>query len=182
MLVSIVPLVTFTRVLLLGRSSEIAWRRGKTAYFVGGTGTVYFGRVIQSGRVPNANEVSIGSGYHDVRRGNALFCDWTHDQQLLYLTSDPTASWDPLHDPPAKLQQFKTLVLADRQTFAFSLGWWLLILWFLPVVYFAIHWRRRMLFRRAMAKSICHQCGYDLRSSPDRCPECGTPVPDPSAR
>jgi len=56
-------------------------------------------------------------------------------------------------------------------------GWFLAIL---LAVLPAIWLRRRLIQRKRNQIGLCKTCGYDLRATPNRCPECGTLVPAPA--
>jgi hypothetical protein len=36
---------------------------------------------------------------------------------------------------------------------------------------------RRVKKRQRREQGLCGECGYDVRATPGRCPECGTPTP-----
>jgi hypothetical protein len=55
--------------------------------------------------------------------------------------------------------------------------------WFLILAFAALPlWTARRIWKTnvAIKRGLCHHCGYDLRATPDRCPECGS-VPNTTA-
>ena len=61
-----------------------------------------------------------------------------------------------------------------------GIGWRLGVPYWAPAAAFAVapaRWLLRRLRRRRWARpGLCASCGYDLRASPGRCPECGAPA------
>ena len=66
----------------------------------------------------------------------------------------------------------------ERIGWWFHAPYWVLALAFAPLSAFGLIYSRsgrRDSYRRLYG--LCLKCGYDLRASKDRCPECGTPIP-----
>jgi len=53
--------------------------------------------------------------------------------------------------------------------------WFVALLLTPSVLWLSAAVRRTLIQTRRRRRGLCEACGYDLRASPERCPECGTP-------
>lgn len=97
-------------------------------------------------------------------------------------SAEPARAWNVAHfagdaDQSGALRpfscSFRGIPVSDgSRALGFSLGisYWLVTLITLPGWLAFLAYRLRQSRRR----DLCRKCGYDLRGTPDRCPECGT--------
>ena len=90
------------------------------------------------------------------------------------------AGWPGLLAIPITLAIFLALVVYGP---ALVRGWWFPLALIMPGVFGVIGVVRMIRAERAYLvrrqEGLCVNCGYDLRGTPSRCPECGTPVHTP---
>ena len=67
--------------------------------------------------------------------------------------------------------------LTTLRELEFSCGHLVALTGAVPLIWISATALRPRRIRAAKAKGMCPTCGYDLRATPDRCPECGTVTP-----
>jgi hypothetical protein len=118
----------------------------------------------------------------DLVRGYDLNADKYHGRPTMWFQSekyDPT-DWFFLKTPasqrrsPVELSTFRRQQpkdIDDSRSITLVMSHWLLAL--LLLVMPAWWLKRFRQARRARRQGLCPSCGYDLRATPHRCPECG---------
>jgi hypothetical protein len=114
---------------------------------------------VWSSRRDEAGWQYAGFGYH------TLYLDGSSDGRAI--------GWTAVLEIPSRLDPRGLHMFVHDLTLPF---WLILIaLGALPAFRALAVWRAR----RRRREGHCAKCGYDLRASSERCPECGTPIPVP---
>jgi hypothetical protein len=150
--------------------------------FGGGGSSFYFVRFINypNGRPAPANQNGIVSMGHELESKSFYIGEWLHYYRDAFYSPNPADTYDPDH--PEKLAAFQRVIEHDQKMLILDFWPCLALVGFVPAVAVIRIAGRAYLRRRALRLTHCQRCGYDLRATPLRCPECGTDAIAPGAK
>ena len=135
-------------------------------------GVVFFALVWIRGLI-RKDQISVPIG-----AGGVILTSHPHHLMILHanlLIPRIPASWKTWDSPiPARMEYLEVRFIHDPKEWCLWLPHWLpmLLLSAAPTWLFVMRRRRRL----RQSRGLCTQCGYDLRASSDRCPECGVKI------
>jgi hypothetical protein len=122
---------------------------------------------------------SYGRGVDGIELGEPpryLAVSWT-GQILLRRFSPPGVGGDVIRLSHSEAFGFAAYRMFHVRGSSYSIAFphWSVVVLASPLtVRWAVVWARKARVRRRVLGRLCPACGYDLRATPERCPECGT--------
>ncbi|HWE93118.1 MAG TPA: hypothetical protein VG269_04025 [Tepidisphaeraceae bacterium] len=111
-----------------------------------------------------------------VRNAPRNFPRWPQDGRLLHTRDASTVTF--YERTRLERMGFDFKRFTSRRTGAgewhLTIPWWFITLLDSAIAGLALAYRLRR--KKLHGSGACRACGYDLRATPDRCPECGTAV------
>jgi hypothetical protein len=107
--------------------------------------------------------------------GGSIRCDVYGTEPQLYERFGPSRSWNVSRvwvRHGNGISRVNSVVQIEAPV-ALAIGLWAV----LPALWWLLVYRRHRRRKRWIIEQRCLICGYDLRATPDRCPECGASVP-----